>query len=329
MRNKLFIFIIFLTIFIGINDIKAIDFYEEKFVVDGKSISVVCDINDNIFSINGSSNYERLSINDMYKINFSIDDKDYGILIDSIIIENYENGNCLEKLIFSDKISKPGSSTLGVLTYNKMEALISNLKNPLQSLSSEILDYEIQVGGTLKKLEDITATDNICSLNECKNNKYVYAEEALKQVKSYCNTVYEKYDTDSEEVSDCVSFQLFYEKLVDENLIKDLSSGCGFISNELYEKLDYILDIIKIAAPLLAIGLGMLDFIKVIAAGDADKEMKTAFNRFSRRLIAAALLFIIPSVLSLILNIFLHNEPGYDEDNPFCNLVDYESKNNN
>ena len=89
------------------------------------------------------------------------------------------------------------------------------------------------------------------------------------------------------------------------------------------DKLDWILDILKIAGPILAVGLGTLDFIKVVASGDADKEMKSAFKKFSIRIVSAILLFIVPVILAFLMDTFLGNQNGYDADNPFCDVVEF------
>lgn len=240
-----------------------------------------------------------------------------------------------------------GMAIVNGLEYKQLVCDLSSKLKSYTSISSLKLSPSLTIYDSLgetKSSYNITnlkcsdwniSTGYSCSGENCKDILRYSIQNSIIEIKEYCNNIYTKYANKKDNnifkirTDECISFTDFHNYLIKENLIEDLSAGCGFISDELYEKLDYILDIIKIAAPLLAIGLGMLDFVKVIAAGDADKEMKAAFNRFSRRLIAAALLFIIPAVLSLILNIFLHNEPGYDEDNPFCNLVDYESKNNN
>ena len=52
--------------------------------------------------------------------------------------------------------------------------------------------------------------------------------------------------------------------------------------------------------PVLVIVLGILDFIKAIGA-DKEDEMKKAQKNFIIRLIAAALVFIIPLILEFIL----------------------------
>ena len=58
-----------------------------------------------------------------------------------------------------------------------------------------------------------------------------------------------------------------------------------------------------------------MDFIKAITQED-DSKMKEAQKRFIHRLIAIALLFVIPFLLNFVLRIF--NIPGLDAKNPFC-----------
>ena len=124
-------------------------------------------------------------------------------------------------------------------------------------------------------------------------------------------------------MEECIQFHTFYESLVSNGIIDDLTVDCSFLSNEFVEKLIWFLDIIKIAGPLLALGLGTLDFIRTVANGDADKEMKNTFKRFSTRLISAALLFLVPFILAFLMDMFLGNQNGYNSDNPFCDVVDF------
>lgn len=168
-----------------------------------------------------------------------------------------------------------------------------------------------------------------CPLGDCGNIKYTISNQVL-EIKDYCNKIFSDYAYEPSNKGltvrkdECISFFGFYNDLVSKGIIEDQTQGCDFISNELSEKLVWILDLIKIAGPILAIGLGTLDFIKVLASGDSDKEMKNAFKRFSTRLIAAVLLFIIPVILAFLMDVFLGNQSGYDEDNPFCDVVDWE-----
>ena len=120
-----------------------------------------------------------------------------------------------------------------------------------------------------------------------------------------------------------MDFNKLYNELVDKGIITDLSTGCDFITEEFSGKLVFVLDLLKIAGPIIAIALGTSDFIKAIASGDSDKAMKTAFKRFTIRIVAAILLFIIPIILAFLMDTFIGNQNGYDTDNPFCDIVEW------
>ena len=218
-----------------------------------------------------------------------------------------------------------------IILGESFENLLGALKSPLQILSISALDFKLTVGNNKNAtLRDITANEDLCSGEDCRNYSEYYTELGLKQIRSYCNekvySVYAK-SKDVEGIDDrmneCIAFNTFYQELVENGIINNLGDGCGILPDELVDKLEFILDLLKVAGPLIALGLGTVDFIKVIANGDSDKEMKTAFKRFMTRLGAAALLFIIPVILAFLLDIFLRPEDGYDSDNPFCDVIDW------
>ncbi len=211
--------------------------------------------------------------------------------------------------------------------------LLGSLKMPLSKLYGLPLNFTLQVGSNKNYVfENITANEELCSNTECLNNANYYAEKGLKNIRSYCNDIYESYANGTNDVyidermQECISFNKFYTQLVNEGIVNNLADYCGILSEDFVEKLSFFLNIIMIAGPILAILLGSVDFIKVIANGDADKEMKTAFKHFMIRVGSAALLFIIPLLLSFILNIFMANEGGYDPENPFCNVNDWSEQ---
>lgn len=237
--------------------------------------------------------------------------------------------------------SKPveGSSTLtgddikketDFIDGNLYKYLLGSLKMPLSKLYGLPLNFTLQVGSNKNYVfENITANEELCSNTECLNNANYYAEKGLKNIRSYCNDIYESYANSTQDVyidermQECISFNSFYSTLVSEGIVNNLADYCGILSEDFVKKLSFVLNIIMIAGPILAILLGTVDFIKVIANGDADKEMKTAFKHFMIRVGSAALLFIVPLLLSFILNIFMANEGGYDPENPFCNVNDW------
>ncbi len=77
--------------------------------------------------------------------------------------------------------------------------------------------------------------------------------------------------------------------------------------------LQQILNYIKVLGPLLVIVLSAIDFIKVIIQSD-DESMAKAQKKLIIRLLLAAALFFIPTLVTVLLNIF-----GITSD-PLCGL---------
>ncbi len=92
-------------------------------------------------------------------------------------------------------------------------------------------------------------------------------------------------------------------------------SGCAILSPAIKEKLNWVLNIIKYGGAILAIILGMLDFVKAIF-GDKEEAGKEAAKKFIKRLIAAALLFLLPLILQFFINVV--EIPGINKDDPYC-----------
>lgn len=63
---------------------------------------------------------------------------------------------------------------------------------------------------------------------------------------------------------------------------------------------------VKILVPLLVIGLSTFDFIKAITEKD-DKDIKKAFSRLIKRLVCAVILFFLPVILELLMNMVTDN----------------------
>lgn len=85
----------------------------------------------------------------------------------------------------------------------------------------------------------------------------------------------------------------------------DDDSLLGDVSNEdsvawLVQKL---LNYIRILGPSLAIVLGSIDYIKAIISSD-ENEMKKTNSKFVKRMIAAVLLFFIPTITTVLLDLF-------------------------
>ncbi len=185
----------------------------------------------------------------------------------------------------------------------------------------------IKIDGNETNFAWLGVSDNLSGIE---NLQLEYlTEQKIGNVIDYCNNFYADASKNKNKqnfdlrMDECISFNNMLNEATNLGLIRDLDSDCDILSGEIIEKLIWILDIIKIAGPLLALGLGTLDFVKAVASGDADKEMKTTFKRFGTRLIAAVLLFIVPFILAFLMDIFLGNQSGYNSDDPFCGIVEW------
>lgn len=77
---------------------------------------------------------------------------------------------------------------------------------------------------------------------------------------------------------------------------------CGLFGEKTFGYIKLVWNIIKYAAPVLVIILGMLDFAKVVLSGE-EKDMKVAGQRFIKRIIAAVVIILLPVLLRFIFSI--------------------------
>ena len=63
-----------------------------------------------------------------------------------------------------------------------------------------------------------------------------------------------------------------------------------------------IYDIIKILIPVLIVVLSIIEFLKVILISD-DKNYKSAWDKFIKRVIIGVIFFLVPLLVSFLLNI--------------------------
>ena len=99
--------------------------------------------------------------------------------------------------------------------------------------------------------------------------------------------------------------KLEYEDEYDYNLIGDswdYESCEEKLGPDLVERIQSIVDLIKIAVPIILIIYGIIDFGKAIFIGD-ENEMKKSQSKFIKRLIVAVGFFLVPTLVQLVLNI--------------------------
>lgn len=101
--------------------------------------------------------------------------------------------------------------------------------------------------------------------------------------------------------------------------ITDCNSLLGDPSDPDYEEsvawlLQQILNYIKILGPILVVILSSMDFAKAIMMSD-DENMKKSEKKLAIRLVLAVALFLVPTLVGVLLNIF-----GMTSDGQLCSL---------
>ncbi len=191
---------------------------------------------------------------------------------------------------------------------------VSNVKGELQSINSGMLLglQTFNIDGYRERFSKCNNYSNVEQQNQCKTQADNDFENSLRDYSTYCNQVYSSCNWNDIALEKCIETDKQITKLKKEFGIK--GAECG-VSSQLIKWLANIFKWVKYIAPVLAIILGMLDFIKSIAS-QSDDDMKKAQGKFVKRLIAAALLFIIPFIIEFVLDKF-----NIVSDNPFCNLI--------
>lgn len=89
------------------------------------------------------------------------------------------------------------------------------------------------------------------------------------------------------------------------NLINFIEICEGILYADLRDILQFVFNAIKIATPILAVVLIMMDFISASASGK-EEDMQKAQSRVIKRLIIAVIIFLLPVVVELLLNLIGH-----------------------
>lgn len=106
-----------------------------------------------------------------------------------------------------------------------------------------------------------------------------------------------------------------YKQLKEEGKSYDetVNANCeSMLGPEITEFINDIFKIIMIAGPVLALVLGTFDLIKALASGEEDAKKK-ATKKVRGRIIAAVLLFLVPYIVKVLLDLA---NVAYDKDCP-------------
>lgn len=146
----------------------------------------------------------------------------------------------------------------------------------------------------------------------CLQKEYYDFLKLVDDMSVFCNDVYSSCNYSNGATKYCLDIDEEISK-IKAKYGKASVASCG-MSDRIIKWLANIVKWVKYIAPVLVIILGILDFIKAFASGN-DDEMKKVKARFVKRLISAALLFIVPFIIEFVLDVF-----NLVTDNPYCNL---------
>ena len=157
----------------------------------------------------------------------------------------------------------------------------------------------------------ITEYNNCDNDKECKSkvlNKISYLEQ---KISAKCDKILKNYlysETQKECIKKCVDLSHILNEwkkgsdLYQEKLGQNNNNKCR-MSERLVSWLMKIIEWIRYIVPTLLIILSIIEFIKAIAS-DSEDEIRKAGSRFVKRLIVAALIFVLPLILEFLLGIF-------------------------
>lgn len=98
--------------------------------------------------------------------------------------------------------------------------------------------------------------------------------------------------------------QLSLTGILSPNIVlKDKINDCSeLLGEDIAGWLNVIWNLVKIGIPIVLIGIGILDFVQSVFSGKED-SMKKSQGKFIKRIIIAVVIFLIPTILELLLNI--------------------------
>lgn len=98
---------------------------------------------------------------------------------------------------------------------------------------------------------------------------------------------------------------------------------CSQASMPIFKVIGNVLTLIKIAVPILLIVMGSIDLMKAVMAGK-DDEIKKSQGTFVKRIIAAVIVFFIPTIVGLLLTVINQDKSACLKcvlDTSVCNTV--------
>lgn len=277
-------------------DIDGLDSLINKAVNDSK---ITSDINEKIVNLQRLINKE------------SFDPSDY---TDKNKIESYCNGplNAIEDLIKNiDSYN---------LNANEIENIRASVKNNYSNCKFSLSDEQVNekiINSFDKKIQELK--QKAINLNDDAKEKAQKCVEAANAIDdSDKDDILDNLNQKNDQINDLIdnSFEKFKNK-ISSIALGDPYDGLdceGLLGDKLLSTIDKIFGYVKIAAPIILIVLGSVDFGQAVLLDDKD-ALKKAGSKFIKRAIVCIAIFFVPTILSYI----LHYVDGTGVD-PMCGI---------
>ena len=323
----------------------TIDFdYDRKFILGNDSSPLFdkkffSDVKD-VYPVSGEKQYNipyqfRLSVagNDAdiyFNINNVTECPDKIYVGESSYVDDYskKNENCeasggfaqleYDFAFYSSPLSKNEAQKFFGCYMEERTFTLEETENMTSEEKKEKDPYSCYDFSNAMKTIDKTLKDNTCDNNPKFDEAYNDLNNLCSSYRSSFNYKTANDGTDSgEEAENCMKACNALNDEIDDKCSVEPPKGayCGTFGNDMINWIIKIFKYVRYGLPAILIILSVMDFIKAITQED-DSKMKEAQKRFIHRLIAIALLFVIPFLLNFVLRIF--NIPGLDAKNPFC-----------
>jgi hypothetical protein len=106
--------------------------------------------------------------------------------------------------------------------------------------------------------------------------------------------------------------------------------NCNAIfTEEAWKMLNDGINLVKLVIPIILIVLISLDVITAVTSSKEENMTKSVFVNSKNRIIAAALVFLLPTILQLILNLPPVKTNLNLVDDPLCGVTDNSRKTTN
>ena len=122
-------------------------------------------------------------------------------------------------------------------------------------------------------------------------------------------------------------FFAFYGNVFAENKVNIINtgngnSGCsGLFTKDALDIISDILNWFRILAPVLMILLTAVDIAKVVISGDPNAATTKVTSRIIKRAVAVVLVFFIPTIVRIILNLKGVRSAIQIPDDPLCGTM--------